>query len=146
MNFYRFKLALARLKLTGKSGTISIFVIFLEPSTDYDLSNKIRFIIFWVRMNPTQIYEFASIWIYSENKKQIKCHWAESAYGPRRAARLGAVRTAAWHPRGGAAHACGGARARFWRRRLHRSGGWPATHSARTERQQHGAYRQRRRG
>jgi hypothetical protein len=34
MNFYRFKLALDRLKLTDKLGTRSIFIIFLEPRTD----------------------------------------------------------------------------------------------------------------
>jgi hypothetical protein len=34
MNFYRFKLALARLKLTGNSDTRYIFLIFLEPITD----------------------------------------------------------------------------------------------------------------
>jgi hypothetical protein len=56
-----FKLVLDRLKLTGNSGISSIFVIFLEPSTDYDLSNKICFIIFRVQTNPTQIFEFARI-------------------------------------------------------------------------------------
>jgi hypothetical protein len=34
INFYRFKLALARLKLTGNSGTRYIFLIFLERRTD----------------------------------------------------------------------------------------------------------------
>jgi hypothetical protein len=34
MNFLRFKLALDGLKLTSKSGTRSIFVIFLEPRAD----------------------------------------------------------------------------------------------------------------
>jgi hypothetical protein len=34
MNFYRFKLPLARLKLTGNSGTRYIFLIFLEPRID----------------------------------------------------------------------------------------------------------------
>jgi hypothetical protein len=34
MNFYRFKLVLDILKLIDKPGTRSIFIIFLEPSTD----------------------------------------------------------------------------------------------------------------
>jgi hypothetical protein len=34
MKFYRFKLALARLKLAGNYGTRYIFLIFLEPRTD----------------------------------------------------------------------------------------------------------------
>jgi hypothetical protein len=34
MNFYRFNLVLARLKLTGKSGRRHIFILFLEPITD----------------------------------------------------------------------------------------------------------------
>jgi hypothetical protein len=33
MNFYRFNLVLARLKLTGKSDTRHIFLLFLEPRT-----------------------------------------------------------------------------------------------------------------
>jgi hypothetical protein len=33
MNFYRFKLALDRLKLTDKPGVRNIFIIFLEPRT-----------------------------------------------------------------------------------------------------------------
>jgi hypothetical protein len=46
MNFYRFKLDLDRLKLIDKPETRSIFIIFLEPRTDQDLSNKICFINF----------------------------------------------------------------------------------------------------
>jgi hypothetical protein len=61
MNFYRFKLALDRLKLSEKPGTSSIFIIFLELRTDYDLSNKICFKIFRVQMNHTEIFEFARI-------------------------------------------------------------------------------------
>jgi hypothetical protein len=34
MNFYTFKLALARLKLIDNPGTRYIFLIFLEPRTD----------------------------------------------------------------------------------------------------------------
>jgi hypothetical protein len=34
MDFYRFKLALARLKLTDNPGTRYIFLIYLEPRTD----------------------------------------------------------------------------------------------------------------
>jgi hypothetical protein len=34
MNFYRFKQALDRLKLTDKPGIRSIFIIFLEPRTN----------------------------------------------------------------------------------------------------------------
>jgi hypothetical protein len=34
MNFYRFELVLDGLNLTDKTGTRSIFVIFLEPRTD----------------------------------------------------------------------------------------------------------------
>jgi hypothetical protein len=34
MNFYRFKLALARLKLTDIPDTRNIYFIFLEPRTD----------------------------------------------------------------------------------------------------------------
>jgi hypothetical protein len=34
MNFYRFKLALARLKLTSNFGKDIYFLIFLEPRTD----------------------------------------------------------------------------------------------------------------
>jgi hypothetical protein len=45
MNFDRFKIALDRLKLTDKPGTWSIFIIFLKPRIDLDLSNKICFII-----------------------------------------------------------------------------------------------------
>jgi hypothetical protein len=33
LNFYKFNLVLARLKLTGKSGTRHIFLIFLESRT-----------------------------------------------------------------------------------------------------------------
>jgi hypothetical protein len=44
MNFYRFKLALARLKLTDI--TRYIYFIFLEPRTDQDLHEEIYFTIF----------------------------------------------------------------------------------------------------
>jgi hypothetical protein len=57
MNFYRFKLVLGRLKLIDKPKIRSIFIIYLEPRTNQDLSNKICFIIFRVQMNPTQIFE-----------------------------------------------------------------------------------------
>jgi hypothetical protein len=61
MNFYRFKLVLDRLKLKDKPEIRSIFIIFLEPRTDQDLSNTICFIIFQVQTNPTQFFEFVSI-------------------------------------------------------------------------------------
>jgi hypothetical protein len=61
MNFYISKLVLDRLKLTDKPGTKSIFIIFLEPRTDYDIPNKTCFTIFRVQINTTQIFEFAMI-------------------------------------------------------------------------------------
>jgi hypothetical protein len=45
-NFYRFKLALARLKLSYILDTRYIYLIFLEPRTDQDLLNEICFTIF----------------------------------------------------------------------------------------------------
>jgi hypothetical protein len=57
LNFYRFNLVLARLKLTGKSSTRYIFLIFLESRTGYDLPNKICLIIFRGQMNPMQIFK-----------------------------------------------------------------------------------------
>jgi hypothetical protein len=45
MNFYRFKLALARLKLTDILDTRYIYLIFLKPREDRDILNKIYFII-----------------------------------------------------------------------------------------------------
>jgi hypothetical protein len=56
MNFYRFKLALARLKLTYIPDTRYIYFIFLEPITDQDLHKEIYFIIFF-DLNPN-IYNF----------------------------------------------------------------------------------------
>jgi hypothetical protein len=44
-NLYRFKLALARLKLTDIPNTRYIYFIFLEPRTDQDLLNEICFTI-----------------------------------------------------------------------------------------------------
>jgi hypothetical protein len=41
MNFNRFKLALARLKLTDIPDTRYIYFIFLEPRTDEDLHEEI---------------------------------------------------------------------------------------------------------
>ncbi len=46
MNCYRFKLALARLKLTDIPDTRYIYFIFLEPRPDHDLHKKIYFNIF----------------------------------------------------------------------------------------------------
>jgi hypothetical protein len=46
MNFYRFKLALARLKLTDNPDTRYIYFILLEPRTDQDLHEEIYFTIF----------------------------------------------------------------------------------------------------
>jgi hypothetical protein len=45
-NFYRFKLALVRLKLPDIPDTRYIYLIFLEPRTDQDLLNEICFTIF----------------------------------------------------------------------------------------------------
>jgi hypothetical protein len=82
MNFYRFELVLDGLNLTDKTGTRSIFVIFLEPSTDLEPFNKIRFIIFLVQMNPTQILNLQGFEYNQKIEKQIKYHWAESTCGP----------------------------------------------------------------
>jgi hypothetical protein len=60
MNFYNFNLVLARLKLIDKSGTRHIFILFLEPRTYYDLSNKIYFIIFRGQMNPVKFLEICN--------------------------------------------------------------------------------------
>jgi hypothetical protein len=46
MNFYRFKQALARLKLTDIPDTIYIYLIFLKPRADPDILNEIYFTIF----------------------------------------------------------------------------------------------------
>jgi hypothetical protein len=61
MNFYRFKLTLARLKLIDNPGTIYVFLIFFEPRTYLDVSNKICFAIFRVQIKLVQIFEFALI-------------------------------------------------------------------------------------
>jgi hypothetical protein len=45
-NLYRFKLALARLKLPNILDTRYIYLIFLEPRTNQDLLNEICFTIF----------------------------------------------------------------------------------------------------
>jgi hypothetical protein len=111
-------------------------------------------------MNPTQIlqgYEY----IRKMQKKQIKCHWADTACGLAAQCRCGPL--ALWCPRptgheghgpllcGLVAHSDGsGPRcaARHTRavgrharsRQLHRRGRWPATCSAQMERRRHGAY------
>jgi hypothetical protein len=82
MNFYRFELVLDGLNLTDKTGTRSIFVIFLEPNTDLEPFNKIRFIIFLVQMNPTQILNLQGFEYNQKIEKRIKYHWAESTCGP----------------------------------------------------------------
>jgi hypothetical protein len=46
MNFYRFKLTLARLKLTDNPGTRYIFLIFLKHRIDQDLHKEIYFTFF----------------------------------------------------------------------------------------------------
>jgi hypothetical protein len=46
MSFYRFKLALARLKLTNNPDTRYIYFIFLDPRTSQDLHEEIYFTIF----------------------------------------------------------------------------------------------------
>jgi hypothetical protein len=46
LNFYRFKLALARLKLTDIPDTRYVYFIFLESRTDQDLHEEIYFTIF----------------------------------------------------------------------------------------------------
>jgi hypothetical protein len=46
MNFYRFKLALARLKLKDIPDIRYIYFIFLEPRIDQDLHEEIYFTIF----------------------------------------------------------------------------------------------------
>jgi hypothetical protein len=46
MNFYSFKLDLARLKLAGILEARYIYFIILDPRTDQDLSNEICFTFF----------------------------------------------------------------------------------------------------
>jgi hypothetical protein len=61
MNFYRFKLALARLKLTDIPDIRCICFIFLEPRTDQDLHKEIYFTIFLLESKSQQIFEVCSI-------------------------------------------------------------------------------------
>jgi hypothetical protein len=61
MNFYRFELALARLKLTDIPCTRYIYFIFLEPRTDQDLQEEIYFTIFQLESKSIQIFEVCSI-------------------------------------------------------------------------------------
>jgi hypothetical protein len=56
-----------------------IFVIFLYYRTEFNLSNKICFIIFRVQMNPIQIFEFAINWINQKIINLTRCYWAETA-------------------------------------------------------------------
>jgi hypothetical protein len=57
MNFYRFKLALARLKLTNIPDTRYIYFIFLKPRTDQDLPEEISLTIFQLESKSLQIFE-----------------------------------------------------------------------------------------
>jgi hypothetical protein len=59
MNLYWFKLALARLKLTGIPDTRYTYIIFLKPRAE-DLSNKICFIFFWIQIKLLQIFELSN--------------------------------------------------------------------------------------
>jgi hypothetical protein len=74
MNFYWFKLDLVRLKLTGIPDATYIYLIFLEPRADKDLSKGIYFIIFWLQIKLVQIFELARIWILIRKKKRQRPH------------------------------------------------------------------------
>jgi hypothetical protein len=79
MNFYRFKLALARLKLTDIPDTRCICFIFLEPRTDKDLHKEIYFTIFFLESKSQQIFEVCSIFDSKlEKLKNRNGNWANS--------------------------------------------------------------------
>jgi hypothetical protein len=61
MNLYRFKLALARLKLIDIPDTRYIYFIFLEPRTDQYLHEEIYFTIFRLEFKSLQIFKVCSI-------------------------------------------------------------------------------------
>jgi hypothetical protein len=61
MNFYRFKLALARLKLTDILDTRYIYFIFLEPRTNQNLHEEIYFTIFLLEFKSLQIFDVCRI-------------------------------------------------------------------------------------
>jgi hypothetical protein len=88
MNFYWFKLDLARLKLIDIPNARYIYFIFLNPRTDYDLLKEIYFIHFCLKFRFLQILQYLLKYSNnqnnSENAKGIKGLWA--CFGPGAAA------------------------------------------------------------
>jgi hypothetical protein len=70
MNFYWFKLDLARLKLAGIPEARYIYFIILDPIKDYDILNEIYFPISWLEFNLVQILEIYNS--FETNQKFVK--------------------------------------------------------------------------
>jgi hypothetical protein len=83
MNFYRFKLALARLKLTDILDTRYIYFIFLEPRTGQDLHKEIYFKNFRLEFESLQIFEVCSIFESKSKRNKINLPiWADFSAWP----------------------------------------------------------------
>jgi hypothetical protein len=110
MNFYWFKLDLARLKLIDIPNARYIYFIFLNPRTDYDLLKEIYFIHFCLKFRFLQILQYLLKYSNnqnnSENAKGIKGLWA--CFGPGAAAHRLAGSAGPWQ-KGllGTTHHCG---------------------------------------